>query len=304
MNQPRVVVIGNFDGVHRGHQQLISAARRQAGDGVLIAVTFWPHPMSVIRPDRTPLLLTELDEREKLLHAAGVDQVEVVRFDSEVASWPPERFVDQVLRPLQPTRIMVGENFRFGFRASGDVELLTKLGRDADPDGRTFDVEGVSLYNAGDEPESSTRIRAAVADGDVEEACRLLNRPFRVRGVVIRGAQRGREMGFPTANVPVPNGLAVPADGVYAGWLTRLDRPDAERLPAAISVGSNPTFVGENRRVETYVLDRTDLELYGIEIAVDFEHRLRGQVKYAGMEALIDQMHRDVDRARELLADG
>jgi riboflavin kinase/FMN adenylyltransferase len=111
-------------------------------------------------------------------------------------------------------------------------------------------------------------------------------------------------MGFPTANVPVPNGLAVPADGVYAGWLTRLDRPDAERLPAAISVGSNPTFVGENRRVETYVLDRTDLELYGIEIAVDFEHRLRGQVKYAGMEALIDQMHRDVDRARELLADG
>jgi riboflavin kinase/FMN adenylyltransferase len=304
MNQPRVVVIGNFDGVHRGHQQLISAARRQAGDGVLIAVTFWPHPMSVIRPDRTPLLLTELDEREKLLHAAGVDQVEVVRFDSEVASWPPERFVDQVLRPLQPTRIMVGENFRFGFRASGDVELLTKLGRDADPDGRTFDVEGVSLYNAGDEPDSSTRIRAAVADGDVEEACRLLNRPFRVRGVVIRGAQRGREMGFPTANVPVPNGLAVPADGVYAGWLTRLDRPDAERLPAAISVGSNPTFVGENRRVETYVLDRTDLELYGIEIAVDFEHRLRGQVKYAGMEALIDQMHRDVDRARELLADG
>lgn len=304
MNQPRVVVIGNFDGVHRGHQQLISAARRQAGDGVLIAVTFWPHPMSVIRPDRTPLLLTELDEREKLLRAAGVDQVEVVRFDSEVASWPPERFVDQVLRPLQPTRIMVGENFRFGFRASGDVELLTKLGRDADPDGRTFDVEGVSLYNAGDEPDSSTRIRAAVADGDVEEACRLLNRPFRVRGVVIRGAQRGREMGFPTANVPVPNGLAVPADGVYAGWLTRLDRPDAERLPAAISVGSNPTFVGENRRVETYVLDRTDLELYGIEIAVDFEHRLRGQVKYAGMEALIDQMHRDVDRARELLADG
>jgi riboflavin kinase/FMN adenylyltransferase len=304
MNQPRVVVIGNFDGVHRGHQQLISAARRQAGDGVLIAVTFWPHPMSVIRPDRTPLLLTELDEREKLLHAAGVDQVEVVRFDSEVASWPPERFVDQVLRPLQPTRIMVGENFRFGFRASGDVDLLAKLGREADPDGRTFEVEGVSLYNAGDQPDSSTRIRAAIADGDVEEACRLLNRPFRVRGVVIKGAQRGREMGFPTANVPVPNGLAVPADGVYAGWLTRLDRSDADRLPAAISVGSNPTFVGENRRVETYVLDRTDLELYGIEIAVDFEHRLRGQVKYAGMEALIDQMHRDVDRARELLAGG
>jgi riboflavin kinase/FMN adenylyltransferase len=301
MNQPRVVVIGNFDGVHSGHQQLISAARGQAGDGAVIAVTFWPHPMSVIRPDRTPLLLTELDEREKLLHAAGVDEVEVVRFDSEVASWPPERFVDEVLRPLRPTKIMVGENFRFGFRAAGDVELLAKLGREAGADGGGFEVEGISLYTAGDEPDSSTRIRAAIAAGDVEEARRLLNRPFRVRGVVIKGAQRGREMGFPTANVPVPNGLAVPADGVYAGWLTQLDTDGAERWPAAISVGSNPTFVGENRRVETYVLDRTDLELYGVEIAVDFEHRLRGQVKYAGMDALIDQMHLDVDRARDLL---
>jgi len=300
MSTARVVVIGNFDGVHRGHQQLISAARAAAGEGTVIAVTFWPHPMSVIRPDRTPLLLTTLDERENLLHAAGVDEVVVVNFTDEVASWAPEHFVDEVLRPLHPDLIMVGENFRFGFRAAGDVSLLTRLGKEDD----SFVVSPVSLSSAAGQPDSSTKIRAAIAAGDVEQARLLLDRPFRVRGVVIKGAQRGREMGFPTANVPVPEGMAVPADGVYAGWLTCLDHPDAERWPAAISVGSNPTFVGENRRVETYVLDRTDLELYGIEIAVDFEHRLRGQVKYEGMEALIDQMHRDIDRARTLLIGG
>lgn len=309
MSERRIVVIGNFDGVHRGHQELIASARAQAGpDGTVIAVTFWPHPMSVIRPDRTPLLLTDITDRRSLLEAAGVDEVVVVEFTDAVASWPPERFVDEVLRPLRPTKIMVGENFRFGFRAAGDVTLLSKLGRaDGDgcgePDGGSgFEVAGISLLQAGDQPDSSTRVRAAIADGDVKLAADLLNRPFRVRGVVIQGAQRGREMGFPTANVPVPNGLAVPEDGVYAGWLTRLDRPDTEPLPAAISVGSNPTFVGENRRVETYVLDRTDLELYGVEIAVDFAHRLRGQIKYTGMEALIEQMHRDCDRARELLS--
>jgi len=297
MSNARVVVIGNFDGVHRGHQQLIRSARAAAGDGTVVAVTFWPHPMSVIRPDRTPLLLTTLDERRNLLRAAGVDEVVVVNFTDQVAGWAPEHFVDEVLRPLRPTRIMVGENFRFGFRAAGDVSLLTRLGKE---DG-SFSVDGISLSTDGKQPDSSTEIRAAIAAGDVEQACRLLDRPFRVRGVVIKGAQRGREMGFPTANVPVPDGMAVPADGVYAGWLTCLDRPGAERWPAAISVGSNPTFVGENRRVETYVLDRDDLELYGIEIAVDFEHRLRGQVKYAGMEALIDQMHLDIDKARALL---
>ncbi len=301
MNQARVVVIGNFDGVHRGHQQLISAARRRAGDGIVIAVTFWPHPMSVIRPDRTPLLLTGLAERGELLRAAGVDRVEVVEFDSVVAGWPPERFVDEALRPLSPTLIMVGENFRFGFRAAGDVALLTKLGQEPGPDGPGFEVESLGLHTVDDEPFSSTRIRAVIAAGDVAAARALLDRPFRVRGVVIKGAQRGREMGFPTANVPVPDGLVVPADGVYAGWLTRLDGDRADRLPAAISVGSNPTFEGENRRVESYVLDRTDLELYGVEIAVDFEHRLRGQIKYTGMEALIEQMRRDVDRARALL---
>lgn len=301
MSDSRVVVIGNFDGVHRGHRQVISTARRAAGDGTVIAVTFWPHPMSVIRPDRTPLLLTDLEERRALLRDAGVDEVEVVQFTDDVASWPPERFVDDVLRPLRPTAIMVGENFRFGFRAAGDVDLLAKLGREG-ADHERFEVQPIPLLVAGDQPSSSTRIRAAIADGDVETARELLDRPFRVRGVVIRGAQRGREMGFPTANVPVPAGLAVPADGVYAGWVTRLDRPEAERWPAAISVGSNPTFAGENRRVESYVLDRDDLELYGVQIAVDFEHRLRGQIKYSGMEALIDQMRLDVDRARTLLS--
>lgn len=298
MSNARVVVIGNFDGVHRGHQQLIHAARAAAaGDGTVIAITFWPHPMSVIRPDRTPLLLTSLDERRNLLRDAGVDEVVVVNFTDQVAGWSPEHFVDEVLLPLSPTSILVGENFRFGFRAAGDGSLLARLGKEND----SFTVETVSLSTNGRQPDSSTEIRAAIAAGDVEQARVLLERPFRVRGVVIKGAQRGREMGFPTANVPVPEGMAVPSDGVYAGWLTCMDRPDAERQPAAISVGSNPTFVGENRRVETYVLDRDDLELYGVEIAVEFEHRLRGQIKYSGMEALIAQMHLDIDSARTLL---
>lgn len=307
MSGSRVVVIGNFDGVHRGHRQLIKDARAAAEAGGageqpwVIAVTFWPHPMSVIRPDRTPLLLCGLDDRRDLLTAAGVDEVVVVEFTESVASWPPERFVDEVLRPLDPDLIMVGANFRFGFRASGDVELLTRLGREGRP-GQQFGVHGISLLNAGDEPDSSTRIRAAIAEGDVSTAKDLLDRPFRVSGVVIRGAQRGREMGFPTANVPVPPGRAVPTDGVYAGWLTRLDQPNAERWPAAISVGSNPTFEGENRRVESYVLDRTDLELYGVPVAVDFEQRLRGQIKYTGMPALIEQMVLDVDQVRAVLS--
>ncbi len=290
-----VVVIGNFDGVHRGHQALIRAAQVSEPDARLVAVTFWPHPMTVVRPDQAPPLLTSLDQRRELLYAAGVEEVVVVEFTPEVAGWSPREFVDAVLRPLRPRRVVVGENFRFGFRASGDVDTLAELGRGS------FEVLALPLVSDGLQPSSSTAIRHAVAEGDFGRVRELSDTPFRVTGVVVRGDQRGRELGYPTANIPVEPGVAVPADGVYAGWLTRLDEPDAPRWPAAISVGTNPTFDGVERRVEAYVLDRDDLELYGIEVAIEFYLRLRGQVRYAGREALILQMHTDVEQTRHLL---
>jgi riboflavin kinase / FMN adenylyltransferase len=294
MSRPTVVVIGNFDGVHRGHAELIRTAQTAEPGARLVAVTFWPHPMSVVRPDQAPLLLTSLDRRKELLRSAGVDEVVVVHFTAEVASWSPAEFVDTVLRPLHPTRIVVGENFRFGFRAAGDVATLAELGAGE------FKVQPLPLVTDGTQASSSTLIRHAVAEGDFGRVRELSDNVFRFSGVVVRGDRRGHELGFPTANVRVPPGMAVPADGVYAGWVTRLDNP-SPRWPAAISVGTNPTFDGMERRVEAYVLDRDDLELYDVEIAIDFYARLRGQVKYAGREALIKQMHADVEEARHLL---
>jgi riboflavin kinase/FMN adenylyltransferase len=273
---------------------LLRIAKAAEPGAPLVAVTFWPHPMSVVRPDQVPLLLTTLERRKELLRAAGVEDVVVVHFTAEVASWSPAQFVDAVIRPLHPARVVVGENFRFGFRAAGDVSTLAELGAGE------FKVQGVPLLTDGTQPRSSTLIRHAVAEGDFGRVRELSDNVFRFSGVVVRGDRRGHELGFPTANVPVPPGLAVPADGVYAGWVTRLDG-DSPRWPAAISVGTNPTFDGVERRVEAYVLDRDDLELYDVEIAIDFYARLRGQVKYAGREALIKQMHADVEEARHLL---
>ncbi|HYP44359.1 MAG TPA: bifunctional riboflavin kinase/FAD synthetase [Propionibacteriaceae bacterium] len=289
-----VVVLGNFDGVHRGHLQLIRSARAAEPGARLVAVTFWPHPMSVIRPDQAPPLLTSLPRRRELLREAGVDEVLVVHFTSEVASWSPEQFVESTLRPLDPVRIVVGENFRFGFRASGDAGTLRELGEGQ------WKVQVVPLLTDGSHPSSSTLIRHAVAEGDFGRVRELTDQVFRCSGVVVRGDQRGRELGYPTANVALTPGMAVPADGVYAGWVTRLDGP-WPRWPAAISVGTNPTFGGVERRVEAYVLDRTDLELYGVEIGIDFYARMRGQVKYEGPESLIRQMRQDVEEIREVL---
>jgi riboflavin kinase/FMN adenylyltransferase len=295
-----VVTVGNFDGVHRGHQHVIAHARRVADRlelDTVVAVTFDPHPIAVLRPEHAPPTLTDIDHRVDLLGRAGVDDVLVVPFTREVADWPPERFVRDILvDTLHAAAVVVGANFRFGRRAAGDVALLRRLGAEGD-----FLAEGVSL-EGGPQVWSSTYVRTCLAAGDVEGAAEALGYPVTVRGTVERGDRRGRELGYPTANVPARS-TAVPADGVYAGWLRVIDGGSpGEPLPAAVSVGVNPTFEGERtRRVEAYVLDRTDLELYGVQIAIDFYARMRGQVKYEGRESLIRQMRRDVEEIREVL---
>jgi riboflavin kinase/FMN adenylyltransferase len=295
-----VVTVGNFDGVHLGHQQVISRARavaRELGGLPVVAVTFDPHPIAVLRPEHAPPTLTTLTTRAALLESAGVDDVLVVPFDRSVAAWTPEHFVTAVLvETLHARAVVVGANFRFGAKAAGDVATLVELGRDHD-----FSAEGIAL-DGGPQVWSSTYVRNCLLSGDVAGAAEALGHPFTVRGEVVKGDQRGRELGYPTANVPTHGMLAAPADGVYAGWLRRLDDPDGARLPAAISVGTNPTFSGEReRRVESYVLDRDDLELYGVEVEVGFVGRIRGMLRFDSVEELVATMAGDVDRARELL---
>ena len=292
------VVIGNFDGVHRGHQAVIARARAVAdAQGLtVVAVTFDPHPMAVLRPEHAPSTLTSIEARAELLREAGVDAVLALPFDRDMASWSPEQFVDTVLvERLHAAAVVVGANFRFGSRAAGDVATLRDAG-----ESRDFVAEGVPL-DGGPQVWSSTYVRTCLATGDVAGAAEALGRPFKVRGRVVRGDMRGRELGFPTANVPTSALSAAPADGVYAGWLRRTDT--GETWPAAISVGTNPTFDGEReRRVESHVLDRDDLELYDVEVEVSFVERLRGMVAFESVDALVAQMHDDVAHARELLA--
>ncbi|MCL2316834.1 MAG: bifunctional riboflavin kinase/FAD synthetase [Actinomycetia bacterium] len=293
-----LVVIGNFDGVHVGHRALLrealAAGSQAVGDPRLVVVTFWPHPLRIVAPRHAPRLLDDLTTRIELLKAAGAHEVRVVPFSPHVADWTPETFVASVIAPLDPTVVMVGENFRFGRRAEGTPDTLRTLGA-----GR-FDVCPLPLVRYGDAAVCSTAIRSALADGDLAGANAMLGRPFRLRGVVQMGDQRGRALGFPTANLPVTPEFAVPADGVYAGWLTRIDE-QGRRLPAAINVGSNPTFDGCDSRVEAYVLDHDDLELYGVEVAVDFASRLRGMVRFDGVDALVAQVRRDVADTRAAL---
>ncbi|WP_233558206.1 bifunctional riboflavin kinase/FAD synthetase [Tessaracoccus sp. OH4464_COT-324] len=288
------VAIGNFDGVHLGHQTVLRRAK-SVGERLTV-VTFWPHPVGVLSPDKAPKLITDLRTRIDLLRQAGADEIRVVRFNELVARMSPEEFVQEFLRPLRPNRIVVGENFRFGNKASGDAARLAEIGGDS------FQVEAVELSAIGGQLTCSSLIRRALTEGDVGLAAQHLGRPFQFSGLVVVGDRRGRDLGFPTANMVVPDDLVVPADGVYAGWLSRTDLPSAERLPAAISVGTNPTFDGVERRIESYVLDRDDLGLYGLELRVDFVQRLRGQQRFDGVDSLIDQMRRDVARTRELLS--
>lgn len=290
---PSVVVIGNFDGVHLGHQHVVRRGREIAdADRLpLIAVTFDPHPMAVLRPEHAPDKLTGIDERCRLLAATGVADVLVLPFSREIAAWTPDEFIDRVLvHGLNCAAVVVGANFRFGRKAAGDVATLKARGG--------FAVEGIEL-DGGPQVWSSTYVRTCLAGGDVEGAAEALGRPYAVIGPVTRGDRRGRELGYPTANVAIHD-QAAPADGVYAGWLTRSDTQ--ERFPAAISVGTNPTFAGEReRRVEAYVLDRSDLDLYEVEVEVAFVAHLRGMLRFDGVDGLLTAMAEDVRRTRELL---
>ncbi|KAA1420781.1 bifunctional riboflavin kinase/FAD synthetase [Nocardioides humilatus] len=295
-----VVTIGNFDGMHLGHQHVVSRTRERAeeiGVETVVAVTFDPHPIAVLRPEHAPPTLTTIDERLRLMGEAGVDAVLVIPFSREIAAWTPQEFIDRILvDSLHAKAVVVGANFRFGNRAAGDVHTLADAGGAQD-----FTVEAVQL-DGGPQVWSSTYVRTCLAAGDVAGAAEALGRPFVTRGVVIEGDKRGRELGFPTANVPVVAGSAAPADGVYAGWLTRLDGASETRLPAAISVGTNPTFDGQrDRRVEAYVLDRTDLALYGVEVEVAFIERIRGMVRFDGIDDLLVAIADDVERTREIL---
>jgi riboflavin kinase/FMN adenylyltransferase len=297
-----VVTIGVFDGVHRGHQRIVARAVQIAAERSLpvVVVTFDPHPDEVVRPGSHPPFLSTARRRAELLAGLGVDAVCMLPFTYEFSQLGPDEFVRAVLvERLHAAVVVVGENFRFGHRAAGDVLLLADLGGKYE-----FTAEGVPLLAEADVTISSSRIRELLEAGDVAAAARYLGRRHRVEGVVVRGHQRGRALGYPTANLETPPHTALPADGVYAGWLATLD-PDgrqAERWPAAISVGSNPTFDGRDRIVEAYALDRDDLDLYGARVAVDFTQRLRGMVKFDAVPELIEQMRRDVDAARAVAA--
>jgi len=294
---PTVVTVGMFDGVHRGHRALLDRVAAEAAARGLpaAAVTFDRHPLAVLRPGSEPPLLTTLDRKVELLGEAGMATVLVLEFTRELSEVTAEVFAAEVLFDALAARaVVVGENFRFGHKAAGDPALLATLGHP-----RGIEVVAVPLHADGGQVVSSTRVRAELAEGDVAAAAAFLGRPYAVEGAVVVGDRRGGPvLGVPTANLGLPPGIAIPADGVYAGHLT--DERDAVARPAAISVGTNPQF-GTELRVEAHVLD-FDADLYGHRVSVAFSHRLRGQAVFAGTAELVAQMRADIDQARRLLA--
>lgn len=318
---PSVVTIGNFDGVHRGHvgvlTRMVADARRTGAAAV--AVTFTPHPQHVHRPAQAPPLLIGDADRLELLETTGLDAVLMLTYTLDFAQQTPEEFVRRYLVDgLHCRTVVVGRDVRFGRGNAGDLSTMTALGERF---GFTVEViedvvpeEPVAEPDTGGVPAladplrrrwSSTWVRELLDAGDVRQAARVLGRPHRMRGTVVHGDARGRDLGFPTANLaPDADGM-VPADGVYAGWLRRpevgLTEPDAV-LPAAISVGTNPTFEGNARRVEAYVLDRTDLDLYGEQVVLEFVERLRPTLRFDSVDALVARMHEDVAAVRGVLA--
>jgi riboflavin kinase/FMN adenylyltransferase len=296
------VTIGAYDGVHLGHRALLCdlSELARARDLSTVVVTFDRHPASIVRPDSAPKLLTDLEQKLELLAECGIDRTVVVPFDKERSNESAEDFVKEVLvDELSARLVVVGEDFHFGKDRRGNVSMMSELGR-----GFGFGVIGVGLTGDDGNAVSSTRIRGLVAQGDMERAAALLGRPHEVRGPVVRGDGRGgAELGFPTANVQVAEEIALPADGMYAGYFTRADGTEHQ---AAIYVGRRPTFYEPGSApvlVEAYLL-HFEGDLYGEAVRVKFLHRLRGDARYESAEALIEQMHKDVEETERLLAAG
>jgi riboflavin kinase/FMN adenylyltransferase len=309
---PSVVTLGNFDGVHRGHVAVLTrmVADARAVGAHAVAVTFTPHPAQVHRPLEAPPLLLGDADRLELLAGTGLDAALLVTYTLDFARQSPEEFVRRYLvDALHARTVVVGRDVRFGWQNAGDLTTMRRLG---ERHGFTVEVIEDVRPDDADEPGgyrrwSSTWVRELLAAGDVRAAADVLGRTHHVRGVVVHGDARGRELGYPTANLGHVAGM-VPADGVYAGWLRRERRADgtpvpaAERvLPAAVSIGTNPTFDGHDRRVEAYVLDRTDLDLYDDEVALELVERLRPTLRFDSVEALLERMARDVEDVRAVL---
>jgi riboflavin kinase/FMN adenylyltransferase len=294
------LTIGVFDGVHLGHQYVLAELRTEAAARGLhsAVVTFDTHPALVLRPENAPKLLSTLDQKLELLERNGVDMVYVVHFDEHRARTEPDEFVRQVfVDALHARFVVVGEDFHFGRGRSGNVDRLRALG-----EVHGFEVRGVGLirHEAGaPEPVTSTAIRRALAGGDVAAAAAMLGRPYEVRGVVQHGDERGRAIGFPTANIYVSKQLAWPADAVYAGWYTR---PNHERHPCAINIGRRPTFYehAEQSLLEAHLID-FDGDLYGEDACVSFVDFLRSEQRFSGVDALAAQLKQDVEHARRIL---
>ena len=292
-----VVTIGAYDGVHRGHQAVIEQVRQQAKilDARSVVVTFDRHPASIVRPESAPLLLTDVDQKLELLAATGLDATCIVKFDEDSSREAPSDFVKRVLVDgLSAKRVIIGEDFHFGHKRGGNVAMLRELGPKFD-----FDVTPIELINRGDgvdEPVSSTAIRRALAGGQVELATQLLGHHFEVRGVVVHGDERGRTIGFPTANIEVPNQICIPADGVYAGIF---DRQDGSKHICAINLGRRPTFFehAEHSMLEAHLLDFSE-ELYEEKVKVTFTHFLRGERKFENIDALKMQLKLDIEQTR------
>lgn len=298
-----VVTIGAYDGVHVGHRTVIGEVKKmadQAGRPTAL-VTFDRHPASVVRPESAPLLLTDLDQKLELLDATGIDYVVVVRFDEERAMETAQDFVRSVLvECLQASCVVVGSDFHFGYKRRGNVELLTQMGSELG-----FVVDGLELVAADGSPAhngdrvSSTLIRSLLSGGHLTRANEFLGRQHEVRGVVARGDARGRELGFPTANVSVPEHIQLPADGIYAGWY---ERPDGSRHPAALSLGRRPTIYDDQpyRLLEAHLLDFDD-DLYDEPARVSFTEWLRGEIKFGSLDELVTQIGLDCVAARGIL---
>jgi riboflavin kinase/FMN adenylyltransferase len=283
------VAIGIFDGVHAGHQQILKEASRH---GRVVVLTFYPHPTSVFAPERTPTALASLEDRIALLEENGAAEVVVIEFSKEFAGKSPSEFIEEVLvQQLHATHVTVGSNFTFGHKAAGNVQYLKEhaIG---------FGVSAVNLEENRGSAISSTRIRNLVIDGDIERANELLTRNYYLTGPVVHGEARGRTIGYPTANLGLSDNPTVPADGIYAGWLT----VGEHRWASAISIGTNPTFPGvRGRQVEAYAIDQKDLDLYDQNAKIEFVARLRDTLKFDGLDELLIQMNLDCKEAKRIL---